>query len=243
MKYLIGNLKMNLSYLESQNYLNELQSLNKIKNFKNVIVGAALSFDAMSLSLQYNKRNFLFGVQNIFYKEKGAYTGEVSFRSAVELNIDFVLIGHSERRKLFNETDQLINLKIKQIEKTSIIPILCIGEDQENCSDKVFEDIIKNQILKALEDVDVYNRLIISYEPTYCIGNGKIPQNNHIEKAISVIKKITNNQVPVLYGGSVSQKNIEKLLEIKDLDGFLVGGAALDAQGFLEIGSIIEKSN
>lgn len=120
---------------------------------------------------------------------------------------------------------------------------MCIGEDQENCSDKVFEDIIKNQILNALEDVDVYNRLIISYEPTYCIGNGKIPQNNHIEKAISVIKKITNNQVPVLYGGSVSQKNIEKLLEIKDLDGFLVGGAALDAQGFLEMGSIIEKSN
>lgn len=67
---------------------------------------------------------------------------------------------------------------------------MCIGEDQENCSDKVFEDIIKNQILKALEDVDVYNRLIISYEPTYCIGNGKIPQNNHIEKAISVIKKL-----------------------------------------------------
>lgn len=87
-------------------------------------------------------------------------------------------------------------------------------EDQENCSDKVFEDIIKNQILKALEDVDVYNRLIISYEPTYCIGNGKIPQNNHIEKAISVIK-ITNNQVPVLYGGSVSQKILKNCLKLR----------------------------
>ncbi|AZG68764.1 triose-phosphate isomerase [Mycoplasma struthionis] len=241
MKYLLGNLKMNLSYFDSLNYLNTLNSKINDSNLNNLKLGIALSHDAMSLSLAFKNRDFLLGAQNIFHTEKGAFTGEVSFRSAVELNMDFVLIGHSERRMMFNETDELINQKIKRIENTDIIPVLCIGENKEQFEAKKMPEVIENQIKSALKDIDILGRLIISYEPIYCIGNGIIPEICHIQKAIDLIAKLTNNQVPILYGGSVSLKNIHELKEVKNLSGFLVGGAAIDAEKFLELAKEVNK--
>ncbi|TPR53265.1 triose-phosphate isomerase [Metamycoplasma neophronis] len=241
MKYLIGNLKMNLTCLESMEYIKKLQNAIAAKKYQNVKFGAAFSHDAISLSYTNLDRNFLFGAQNIFHEEKGAYTGEISIRSAIELGLDFILIGHSERRKLFNETDELINAKIKKIEKTKIFPILCVGENQEEFENNKMEEVLTRQIQSALKDIDILGRLIISYEPVYCIGNGIIPKHEHVQHAVDLIRKLTNNKVPVLYGGSVCDKNIDTLLEVKNVDGFLVGGAALDPEKFVEMGEHLER--
>ncbi|TPE57154.1 triosephosphate isomerase [[Mycoplasma] falconis] len=241
MKYLIGNLKMNLTYLESEKYVNDLFDNIKQANLKNVKVGAAFSHDAISLKHKYSNLNFLFGAQNIFHKNKGAYTGEVSIRSAIELGLDFILIGHSERRMMFGETDNLINEKIKTLENSQIWPILCVGENLKEFEEQRVEEVLTKQINSALEGIDILHRLIISYEPVYCIGNGRVPDISYVQHVVDLIKKITNNKVPVLYGGSVCDTNILDLNEVKNLDGFLVGGAALNPSNFVELAKKIDK--
>ncbi|AWX69438.1 triose-phosphate isomerase [[Mycoplasma] anseris] len=240
MKFLIGNLKMNLSYFETQNYLNETENLIKKENLKNTKIGQAVSHDSMSLILNHQNRNFLFGAQNIFHLERGAYTGEVSIRTAKELNLDFVLIGHSERRMMFNETDELINQKIITLEGTNVRPVLCVGEDLATFEAKKTYEFIENQLKKCLKNITDFGNLIISYEPIYCIGNGIIPEICHIEHVIQKIKEMTHFSVPVLYGGSVSLKNIKELIKIGNCDGFLVGGAALNPTNFIEMAKILD---
>ncbi len=240
MKYLIGNLKMNFTCFESKQYILDLENAIKEADLKDVKIGAAFSHDAIAWADMFKKRNFMFGAQNIFHKEKGAYTGEISIRSAIELGLDFILIGHSERRQLFNETDELINEKIKKIENTKICPILCIGENLEEFQNNRLEEVLTKQINSALKDITTLSHLIISYEPIYCIGNGIIPKIEHIQRAVDLIRKITNNQFPVLYGGSVCDTNIKTLLEVENLDGFLVGGASLDAKNFVNLAKELE---
>ncbi|ACF07262.1 triosephosphate isomerase [Metamycoplasma arthritidis] len=242
MKYLLGNLKMNFTYQECEKYLDTLEKALSEANLKNVILGVAPSAEAMSLILKFKDRHFLFGTQNIFYKDKGAYTGEVSIRSAKEFGLDFTLTGHSERRHTFGETNDLINKKIMAINQTTIQPILCIGENLEEFNQKRTKDVLTEQITSALKNVDSnLDNLIISYEPVYSIGNGQVPENNYIEQVVSLIKKITNNKYKVLYGGSVAPKNIEELNKIKNLDGYLVGSAALDAVAFVKMAQTMDK--
>ncbi|WP_373590322.1 triose-phosphate isomerase [Metamycoplasma equirhinis] len=243
MKYLIGNLKMNLTYFESLDYIKKLQAKISQANFKSTKIGVAFSHDSISLSNQFKNRNFLFGAQNIFYEDKGAYTGEVSIRSVSELKIDFVLIGHSERRTLFNETNATINKKIKALLKANITPILCVGEnrcDVQNCCSL---QTIKKQIKEALLKIDNINNLIISYEPVYCIGNGEIPTIEHIQEIVDLIHDITQKNIPILYGGSVCPESIKNLLKVKNLSGFLVGGAALDINKFFNLMIELENNN
>lgn len=240
MKYLIGNLKMNLTYFETSSYLDTLNNEIKKANLKHTIIGEAVSHDSISLILNKPDKQYLFGAQNIFHKQKGAYTGEVSIRSAEELNLDFVLLGHSERRMMFNETDDLINQKIAHIENTKVRPVLCVGEDLATFEAKKTKEFIIDQLNKCLKGITDYRDLIISYEPIYCIGNGIIPEICHIEHVIEYIKEFTHHKVPVLYGGSVSLKNIDLLKQIKNVDGFLVGGAALDPINFIEMAKRID---
>ncbi|RMA78613.1 triosephosphate isomerase [Metamycoplasma subdolum] len=242
MKYLIGNLKMNFSPDEAKNYSQELSNEVQNANLKNVTVGAAFGHDSMYLKSLQNY-SFIFGTQNFYPKSKGAFTGEISIRSLENFNLDFCLVGHSERRILFNETEALINKQILCLEKSKIMPILCIGENKEEFENNKTKSKLKRQIKNALADFEWSKDLIISYEPIYAIGNGLVPENSHIESCIKYIKKITENKCPVLYGGSVSLNNIEKLLEIKSLDGFLVGGAALNAKDFVKMAKIMEKNS
>ncbi|WP_412031434.1 triose-phosphate isomerase [Metamycoplasma buccale] len=233
MKYIIGNLKMNLTYKESQEYIKKLKKAINKTSLSNVTIGIAFSHDAMSLIKWHRNRNFLFGTQNIFHLSKGAYTGEVSVRSASEFQLDFVLLGHSERRIMFNETNELINHKMEVLEQTKIRPILCVGENLEEFNENKTEEVIKNQLSLCLRGINKLGDLIVSYEPIYAIGNGMIPELSHIRKIVKFIKNFTHHKVPVLYGGSVSITNIEELNTINELDGYLVGGAALDPKKFV----------
>lgn len=225
---------MELSYNESIKYLNEINYLteNKEINLEKTYLGIALSHDALSLSLNYPNRKFYIGAQNIFHLEKGPYTGEVSIKSAQELKLDFIILGHSLRRQMFNETNQIINDKLLAFEKYNIMPIICIGETLREFTEGKTKQTIKRQLKKCLQNVK-HRRFLISYEPIYAIGNGMVPEINHIENIIKIIKDYVGYDIPVLYGGSVSNSNINTLKNMKNIDGFLVGTAAIDPSNFI----------
>ena len=164
--------------------------------------------------------------------EKGPYTGEVSIKSAQELKLDFIILGHSLRRQMFNETNQIINDKLLAFEKYNIMPIICIGETLKEFTEGKTKQTIKRQLKKCLQNVK-HRRFLISYEPIYAIGNGMVPEISHIENIIKIIKDYVGYDIPVLYGGSVSNSNINTLKNMKNIDGFLVGTAAIDPSNFI----------
>jgi len=211
------NHKMNLDIDDVHEYL------RKLKNVKDKVV-----ILPTSIYLPYFiNENFSVGIQDIYCKDYGAYTGEVSPNQAKKLGVKYAMIGHSERRKYFDEENDFIYKKVKAALKSGLTVLLCVGE-REHERDEVF-DVLKKQ-LSVIDDTD---NVIVSYEPVWSIGNGKIPSNEEIKKVVKYIKSCYN--VKVLYGGSVNEHNIATLSEVKELDGFLVGSAALDPDRLLKI--------
>lgn len=183
--------------------------------------------------------------QNISEFDTGAYTGEISSTMLKEVNVKYAIIGHSERRALLGETDKQINLKAKKALNSGITPVICVGESKKEYETKKTNTVTKRQVinaLKGLKDAEA-EKVIIAYEPVWAIGTGKnatpeIAQKvcEHIRSVISKsFTKDTANKIRIQYGGSVSPKNINKLMEKPDIDGALVGGAALDAITFAKL--------
>lgn len=191
----------------------------------------------------------LWGAQNCCTKSFGAYTGENSPRLLKSLGAKTVLLGHSERRILFNETDDLIAQKVEICTHIGLIPILCVGETwQEHCL-KQGRDIVARQIqegLKLVKKNNTLDSLVIAYEPVWAIGSGKIPSLNVIEEIHQFIKELLSSlfgnmkHISILYGGSVKVENAKLLGSSQLIDGFLIGGASLDVQSFLKIAKILE---
>lgn len=186
--------------------------------------------------------NIKVGAQNMYFEENGAYTGEISPTFIKSLGCDYVIIGHSERRKIFNETDGDVNKKIKKAIKCGLIPIVCVGETLEEREKGETETIVKREIEGALQDQTDKGKIVFAYEPIWAIGTGKTAQPidaNAIHKLIRDIVKtdfqMDETTVRILYGGSVKPANAEALLSQPDIDGSLVGGASLDAKSFSEI--------
>ena len=179
------------------------------------------------------------------FEEKGAYTGEISAKMLKSINVEYVIIGHSERRQYFNETDETVNKKIKAAFENGLKPIVCVGETLEQRDEGTTIDIITNQTKLALEgltDEQVANT-IIAYEPIWAIGTGKTATSEDAQKAIKSIRdKIcqiygqnVSNRVIIQYGGSVKSSNAKELFEMSDIDGGLVGGASLKPDEFSKI--------
>ena len=189
--------------------------------------------------------NIKIGAQNMHYANEGAYTGETSAAMLKSYGVDYVVIGHSERRAYFNETDETVNLKVIQAINNDITPILCVGESLEIREAGTTDQVVKKQIEKAYLNVDAEEALktVIAYEPIWAIGTGRTAtpdQANDTIKAIrNVLQKLYGKEVAeavrILYGGSVNTKNIESLLSMSDIDGALVGGASLDPNSFLTL--------
>lgn len=189
--------------------------------------------------------NLRIGAQNMHYLDNGAYTGEVSAPALENIGVEYVVLGHSERRAYYNETDADVNKKIKQAFNYDLVPIVCVGEELEVREAGTTDAFVKEQVVAALADLTEaqVKELVIAYEPIWAIGTGKTATaemaNDTIKAIRNVVKELYNESVSeavrIQYGGSVKPANIDELLAMSDIDGALVGGASLDAESFLAL--------
>ena len=235
-KLLVFNMKMYMDIDDVKSYLNSLNSFPE-----NVI----LCPETMYIPYFVNRHDKI-SLQNIYSVNNGAYTGEVSALHAKKMGINYTVIGHSERRAYFNESDSDINAKVKCALSNDLKVILCIGETLDDFEKKQTKDKLLNQILIDLFEVDNINKdnLIIAYEPVWAIGTGKTPLNEEIKETIEFIKTVIkdkyNLDIPVIYGGSVNSSNISSLNSIDNVDGFMIGGSCTKVS---EVNKIIEVVN
>ncbi len=234
-KMIVANFKMNLTYEECLEYLSVIKG--KIPNYLNVVI--CPSFPYLYL---FKSNEFKLGAQNCYYLNKGSYTGEVSPIQLKSIGVEYIIVGHSERRTNFNENNMLINKKIKNVLNQNIKPIICIGETKEEKLLHKTMPIIKKQLEEALNDVELemLTDIIVAYEPIWSIGTGKIPTSNEINDATNFIKKILTTKYKVanpkvLYGGSVDQNNIKQIINLEAIDGVLIATASINAINFIEI--------
>lgn len=175
------------------------------------------------------------GAQNVHWADEGAFTGEISGSMLAELGVRYVVIGHSERRQYFGETDATVNQRLKAAQKYGLTPILCVGESKDQRVAGETEALIQTQIQADLQDIDQGN-LVIAYEPIWAIGTGETCDSTEANRVIGLIRSLlANPDVPILYGGSVKPGNIDEIMAQPEIDGALVGGASLDPQGFARI--------
>lgn len=189
--------------------------------------------------------NLRIGAQNMHYAEEGAYTGEISSAMLKSYGVDYVVIGHSERRAYFNETDETVNMKIMTAVKDNITPIVCVGESLDTREAGTTDIFVKKQVEKAYLNVSAYDakKTVIAYEPIWAIGTGRTATPEQANETIVGIRKVVEelygpevaNCIRILYGGSVNAKNVDSLLAMSDIDGALVGGASLDPNSFLTL--------
>ena len=240
MKYLFGNWKMSANKQVLDDFA---KGLSKIKFKKGVVCGVAIpNVYFQDASKPFEKYQLLLGSQNVSYAESGAYTGETSVKMLVEKQIDFCLVGHSERRTLFKEQNEEINKKINLLQQNSITPVLCVGETLEEYETKQTKKVLLKQLKQGLKGIEKINCISVAYEPVWAIGTGKVATGDDINSAITYIKQALTKMyptkkisVPVLYGGSVKASNAKQIFEIKCVDGVLVGGASLKCEQFFDI--------
>lgn len=250
-KMLIGNWKMNKNQIEIKKFSKTFLKLIENKPLKKIIFGFAIS----SINLLFTKelfksnKNIIISAQDAFYKENGAFTGCDSWSQIKSAGIKCSIIGHSERRSMFNDTDEIINKKIISLTNNGMKAILCVGESLEERENNSFVKKIKYQISEALKNIsfDAIKNLIIAYEPIWAIGTGKSASSNDAEEICKLIRdeirKMYNekiaNDIYILYGGSVNLSNIKEYLNMPNIDGGLVGGASLIPTDFYKMGEII----
>ncbi len=239
-KLVVGNMKMNLLASDVSLYLKEFHFDEQQDQ---VVICPSTIYIPYFL-----KQPYKVGIQNLFFRDKGAYTGEISVSQAASLGIDYAIIGHSERRIYFKESDQDINKKIISALKYGFHIILCIGETAEEKGLLKTARVLKRQLLNDLRNVEkeFFSQIIIAYEPVWAIGNDVTPTMVEIEETVQYIKGIIlqyfgYEDIKVLYGGSVNSKNIEELNQIPNVSGFLVGGASINAEEFLKIIEVAVK--
>ncbi len=230
MKTVIANWKMNKTVQEGLDYISTFVELNPpIEQVKTIIAPSFVLMYPIFKSIG-DLPIYLSG-QNIFYENEGPYTGEVSGKALKSSGCKYVIIGHSERRKLFFETDEIIYKKYIAAKNAGLIPIICFGEELTERKEGKTLSVIENQ-LKNYFSVE---NIILAYEPVWSIGTGIVPKNSEIEEVTKFLKNKFSFNITVLYGGSVTLSNIYSLLEVKNIDGFLVGGASLNPLTFAKI--------
>ena len=242
-KVIAGNWKMNMLPNEAINFIQELSE--KVKGTENEVVLCVPYTDIFYSVMNAQDTNIKIGAQNMHWEEKGAYTGEVSAEMLKSVGVEYVIIGHSERRQYFAETDETVNKKLKKALAVGLKPIVCVGDTLEQREQGITMQIITSQTEKALEGIapEDVEKTIIAYEPIWAIGTGKTATKEDANEAVKQIReKIVEkygqnvaNGVIIQYGGSVKASNAKELFEMSDIDGGLVGGASLKAEEFSNI--------
>ncbi|MDR9400681.1 MAG: triose-phosphate isomerase [Psychroflexus sp.] len=242
---LAGNWKMNTDKQEAQEITQSLleQAEHLDKNVDMIIAPPFTNLDATH-QLVKNK-SIALAAQNVYYEDKGAFTGEVSIPMLKSFDVKYVIIGHSERRAVFNEDDDLLALKVKKCIEESLTPIFCVGEELEDRKENEHFAVVKRQLAKGLSLLDdkMYDHLIIAYEPVWAIGTGETASPEQAQEMHDYIRKelidlsseVQANNCTILYGGSVKPRNAEELFAQNDIDGGLIGGASLKPDDFIAI--------
>ena len=236
---------------EATEMLRELIPL--VKGISSVDIVIAPPFTALFSTIQaVNNTNIMVGAQNMYYEENGAFTGEISSDFLKDLGCEYVILGHSERRDIFNESDDLINKKLKKALKSDLNPIVCIGEHLEERDNDRTKDVIENQFNLTFKDLksEEISRVIIAYEPIWAIGTGKTATPEQAEEIHIFIRELiasnyskkTAEIVRIQYGGSIKPNNAIEILKKENIDGGLVGGASLQSKSLYEIIKAAEES-
>ena len=250
--YIVGNWKLNFTVGEASIYLHKLQK--KIPNYRDVeVVIAPTAICLQPLSLQLERSKMKLGAQNAFYRDFGAFTGEISF---AELNglVDYCIIGHSERRYIFHEDDKMIAKKVAAALRHKITPIICIGETESERAFGETADVIRDQLLGGLSEVseEDVSKILVAYEPVWAISStkdAKVATPDEIAEVVELIRKTlkevygekTAESVPVLFGGSVKPANAGAYLTVPGVNGLLIGGASLILDEFTDIIEIAKR--
>ena len=230
-----GNWKMHKTQGESQEFLQVFKPLLHDTDESREVV-LCIPFTALgTMSKILHGSQIQLGAQNIHWEAKGAYTGEIAGDMLTEMGISYVVVGHSERRQYFGETDETANLRVIAAQRHRLTPILCVGETKSQRDAGETETVIINQVKRGLVDVDQTN-IVIAYEPIWAIGTGDTCAATEANRVIGVIRsQLSNPEMSILYGGSVNPKNIDEIMTQPEIDGALVGGASLDPTGFARI--------
>lgn len=237
-RIIIGNMKMNMTASEVCNYLKEIDG--KINSEQVILCPTSIYIP------YFLKKPFKVGLQNVYFHDAGAYTGEVSPKQASSMGIRLTLVGHSERRLHLNESDDLIRSKIVDALRNHLVVVLCIGETKEERDMLRTDKVLKKQLKGALKGLEPnsLDHIMIAYEPVWAIGSNETPSNKEIHDTIAYLKTLIEKEfdypdISVLYGGSVNDKNIEDLNKIDNLSGYLVGGASLEVKKLLKIIEVV----
>ncbi len=238
-----GNWKMNMTSLQAIELVNGIRYGLKFPG--NVDVVVAPTFLCLKEIANLLKDSYIgIAAQNLHWKSDGAFTGEVSGPFLKDAGAEYVIIGHSERRQYFGETDESINLKIKSALQAGLIPIFCIGETLEERESNLVESVLRNQILTAMDGLapSEVEDLVVAYEPVWAIGTGKTALPEQVEETHAFIRSVIMSQfgnvaekIRIQYGGSVKPSNSKELLSLPNVDGALIGGASLKASDFIQI--------
>ncbi len=241
-RFCVANWKMNFNSSSTKSFLENWEK--KDLNNKEVKTIFCPSFTELNTTaeLLHNSDSEL-GAQNVYYESNGAYTGEISCRMLKDLGCNWVIIGHSERRAIFGETDEMVCHKLNKLTSENMYPIVCIGETKDERENGKTEEVLSRQLLVAFENQKGKNieHTVIAYEPVWAIGTGITATIDMISEAHQCIRNIFNtngfngNEISILYGGSVTNENAAELSNITDVDGFLVGTASLDVEKFYAI--------
>lgn len=240
-----ANWKMNLTTNESLNLIDEILDSSSPDSSEIIFFPASISLNAVSIKLKDS--GFGVGIQNIHHEANGAFTGEVSAQMVKDLDVQYAIIGHSERRQFFLETDSQINAKINNALIAGLCPVVCFGETFEQREAGNTFDILKKQLMSACNNIDrKLDKFIVAYEPVWAIGTGRSASLKQVQDAHkfidSILKTLFDVNIPILYGGSVNAENASEMYNIKNVDGFLIGGASLKSNSFCQIIKNITKN-
>ncbi|MBQ9011666.1 MAG: triosephosphate isomerase [Bacilli bacterium] len=222
-KMIVANHKMNMILPDVLEYIDKVSSISN-----RLIVCPSSIYIPYFVS-----SGFEVGIQNIYVGDNGAYTGEISAKQAKSVGVSYVIVGHSERRKVFSESDELINHKVKIALQNGLNVILCVGENEG----EDYKEVIKKQIIFGLKDVTL--PVLITYEPAWAIGSKQLPSNEKIIEVVDYIKSFFDYDVKVLYGGSVDENEAPTLSKVNNLDGFIVGLSSTDYDELITIREVL----
>ncbi|MBS5335150.1 MAG: triose-phosphate isomerase [Anaerovoracaceae bacterium] len=241
--FIAGNWKMYKNISEAKEFAAKFRTLYHGTDVKTAIFAPYPQLPV--LVQQFKGTGIGVGAQNVHFEKEGAYTGEVSAPMLKEIGVDYCLVGHSERRQYFGETDKAVNLKLKALLKEDILPVLCVGENLDEREGGIEEKVVASQVKVAFKDIssEEAEKITVAYEPVWAIGTGRTATPEQAEKMCGFIRKTlsalydeeVSDRITIQYGGSVKPDNAYEIMNMPEIDGALVGGASLEPLKFIEI--------